>query len=208
MKITNQFFCACLIFICQIAYCQATTDSLKTAKDSIAVGTTSSSSAPTKIRKDQRPLKDRIDFGIGTSFWITPNQTFFDIAPLIAYRFPKTLVTGVGYRYIYRHSRIYGQDLNAYGPNIIARINLLKRVYMWTEYEILHNEYLYQAAGKEIATQSVTTDSWFAGLGYVKSFRKSGRGGLSFQVLYNFLYERDIYSPYYSAFTYRVGYFF
>jgi len=163
---------------------------------------------PEKIRRDQRPLKDRIDFGLGTSFWITPNQTFFDVAPILAYRFPKALVTGVGYRYIYRHNRIYGRDLNAYGPNFIARLNVTKRIYLWTEYEILHNEYLVQAAGQELHTNYETSESLFAGLGYIRSFRKSGRGGLSFQLLYNMLYERDEFSPYYSAITYRVGYFF
>lgn len=161
-----------------------------------------------KSRRDTRPLKERIDFGFGTSFWITPNQTYVELAPVIAYRFPKALITGMGYRYIYRHERVGGQDLNAYGPDFFARLNLFKGIYLWTEYEILKNEYLYQVGGQELATGSTTTESYFAGLGWMRSVGRKGRGGISVQVLYNFLYERDIYNPYYSAWTYRVGYFF
>jgi hypothetical protein len=195
-------FC-CTLFIFQEVCSQVPMDTLKTGKDSTAA----ISSSP-KVRKDNRPIKDRIDFGFGTSFWITPNQTYLELAPILAYRFPKTLITGMSYRYIYRHSRVYGRDLNAYGPSFFARLNLTRRIYAWTEYEILHNEYFTQVAGQEITTNNVTTDSWFAGLGYIRSFGKKGRGGLSFQLLYNFLYDRDIYSPYYAAVTYRIGYFF
>src|SRR5210317_629904 len=56
-------------------------------------------------RRDQRPMKDRIDLGFGTGFWITPSQTYVELATVLAYRFPKALITGVGYRYIYRHQR-------------------------------------------------------------------------------------------------------
>lgn len=191
----------CASFILPPAFCQTPADSLKAPKDTVAP-------APTKVRRDNRPLKERIDFGFGTSFWFTANQTYVEVAPVLAYRFPKALITGMGYRYIYRHSRLYGQDLNAYGPDFFARLNVTRRIYLWTEYEILQNEYFTQVAGQELTTNHVTTDSWFGGVGYVRSIGKKGRGGISFQVLYNFLYDRDIYSPYYSAWTYRVGYFF
>ena len=161
-----------------------------------------------KTKKDTRPLNEKIAFGFGTSFWITPGQTYLELAPVLAYRFPKMLITGVGYKYIYRHERLYGRDLNAYGPNIFARVSLLKRVYFWTEYEFLHNEYLTQVAGQDLTKNSTTTDSWFAGLGYIKSVGRKARGGISVQLLYNFLYNRDLHSPYYSPVTYRVGYYF
>jgi hypothetical protein len=167
-------------------------------------------SAPpaSRERRDTRPFKERIDFGLGSSFWITPSQTYVELAPVLAYRFPKALITGMGYRYIYRHERVIGQDLNAYGPDFFARLNLTKRIYFWTEYEILHTEYLLQVAGERYDTRSESSDSYFAGLGYIRSLGKKGRGGISIQVLYNFLYERDEYSPYYSPVTYRLGYFF
>jgi len=163
---------------------------------------------PQETRKDTRPMKERIALGFGSGFWITPSQTYIELAPVLAYRFPKTLITGVGYRYIYRHQRVVGENLNSYGPNTFARINLLKRVYLWTEYEILTNEYEVHAAGAEFAKDKAYTDSWFAGIGYIRKLGKKGRGGVSVQVLYNMLYNRDDISPYYSPVTYRVGYYF
>jgi hypothetical protein len=189
-----------------------TTDTLKVKTDSTQVTTTASQ--PTQsTRRDQRPLKDRISLGFGSSFWITANQTYVELAPVLAYRFPKALVTGVGYRYIYRHQRIYGLDLNSWGPDFFARLQLLRMVYMWTEYEILNTQYLPAnlemiAPEDHVTKQKTTSDALFAGLGFIKSLGKKGRGGLSVQVLYNFFYERDDYSPYYSPVTYRVGYYF
>ena len=190
-------------FLSQAVYSQAPTDSAQAAPNA------TTPPPAQKTPRDTRPLKERIDFGFGTSFWITPYQTYVEIAPILAYRFPKALIAGVGYRYIYRHQRVGGQDLNAYGPDFFARLNVTKGIYLWTEYEILHNEYLLEVpGGKELATHTTTTDSYFAGLGFMRSVGRRGRGGISIQVLYNFLYERDKYSPYYSAWTYRVGYFF
>lgn len=161
-----------------------------------------------KIRKDTRPIKDRISLGFGSSFWINPNQTYIELAPVVAYRFPKRLITGMGYRYIYRHQRVGGEDLEAYGPNAFARLNLLKRIYFWTEYEILNTEYLVEIAGQPTSKNTTTTNSWFVGLGYIKRVGKKGRGGISVQLLYNILYNREDNSPYYSPITYRVGYYF
>ena len=162
----------------------------------------------TKVKKDNRPLKEKIAVGFGSSFWITPHEIYIEVAPVVAYRFPKRLITGVGYRYIYRHELSIGEDLNSWGPNVFARLGLLKRVYFWTEYEYLNTQYLNEVVPDEYNRQKTGTDSWFAGLGYVRSLGKKGRGGLSIQVLYNMLYNNDDYSPYYSPVTYRVGYYF
>jgi hypothetical protein len=186
----------------KFAFSQAN-DSLKIKNDSIAA----TQNKPAKVKKDNRPMKERIAFGLGTSFWITPSQTYVEITPVLAYRFPKTLITGIGYRYIYRHDRVWGRDLNAWGPNVFARVNLLPKIYLWTQYEILQNEHLTQIAGNEVTKSTQTTDSWFAGLGFMKTIGKYGRGGISFQILYNFLYDRDD-NLYYSPVTYQVGYFF
>ena len=153
-------------------------------------------------------MKEKIAFGFGSSFWITPNETYVEVAPVIAYRFPKRLITGVGYRYIYRRQRVFGEDLNSWGPNVFARLGLLKRVYLWTEFEYLNTQYLNEVVPQEYNRQSTHSDSWFAGLGYVRSVGRKGRGGISVQVLYNMLYNNDDYSPYYSQVTYRVGYYF
>jgi hypothetical protein len=197
-----------VISIVHTVFCQQDNSDKKTSEPVAITIPATDTIIPAKIHRDIRPLKERIALGFGSSFWITPSQTYIELAPVIAYRFPKTFITGVGYKYIYRHERLVGRDLNAYGPNVFARVNLLKRVYFWTEYELLHNEYFTQISGQEIIRHNTTTDSWFAGLGYIRSIGRKGRGGVSIQILYNFLYDRDDYSPYYSPVTYRVGYYF
>ncbi len=190
----------------QLAVAQVATDSLKTTADTTVKATVV---APEKTRKDTRPFSERVSLGFGSSFWITPNQTYIEVAPILAYRFPKTLITGLGYRYIYRHERVINNDLHSYGPNVFARVNLTRRIYLWTEYEYLNTQYYDNSyVSNEVSRKTDNIDSWFAGLGYVRSLGRKGRGGVSVQVLYNFLYDKNDNNPYYSAFTYRVGYFF
>lgn len=159
-------------------------------------------------RRDARPLLQRIRLGGSTGFWINTRQTHVEVAPMIAYDFPRILTTGLGYRYIYTRDRFYGKNLNTYGPNIFARAQLTRRIYLWTEWEYLKTEYAYELASSEITTRTDYIDSYFAGAGYIRQLGKKGRGGLSIQVLYNFEYDREDHSPYYSPVIYRVGYFF
>jgi hypothetical protein len=192
----------------QPVFCQQNNNQPASKDTTVKTQPKTGTEASVKVHRDTRPLKERIAFGFGSSFWITPIQTYIELSPVLAYRFPKTLITGIGYKYIYRHERLIARNLNAYGPNLFARVSLLKRVYFWSEYEILHNEYLTEIVGQDITKHKTTTDSWFAGLGYVRSLGRKGRGGISVQILYNFLYNRDDLSPYYSPVTYRVGYYF
>jgi hypothetical protein len=157
--------------------------------------------------KDQRPLKEKISLGGSTAFWIQPSRTHVELSAFIAYRFPKTLTVGPGYRYVYTRNRVYGKDLNSYGPNIFARAQLTKRIYLWTEWEYLKTEYVTQVAGNEIISQTDYVDSFYAGAGYIRKVGRKGRGGISFQLLYNFLYNREDNTPYYSPVIYRIGYF-
>jgi hypothetical protein len=197
-----------LCLLTHLVFCQQENNKYVTKDTTVTANQQKQTIEQAKFHRDTRPVKERIALGFGSSFWITPSQTYAELAPVLAYRFPKILITGIGYRYIYRHERIIGRDLNAWGPNLFGRANLLKRVYFWTEYEILTNEYLTQIAGQELTKNRTYTDSWFAGLGYVRTVGKKARGGISMQVLYNFLYKRDVGNPYYSPVTYRVGYYF
>jgi len=165
---------------------------------------------PQPADKPKRSFNEKFALGFGTGFWITPGETYVEIAPTLAYRFPKILITGLGFRYIYRHDRYLNNDLHTYGPLLFARANLTKRIYLWTEYEYLFSQYFDDSyKGDSYSRETGETDSWFAGIGYQRSVGKRGRGGISVQFLYNFLYDRDDrYNPYYSAYTYRVGYFF
>jgi hypothetical protein len=177
-------------------------------QETVVAADTVKKAAPVEEKGDKRPLKERIAFGFGTSFWINSNETTIELAPVLAYRFPKRLIAGVGYKYIYRHDRNFDQNLNAYGPNVFARVDLIKSIYFWTEYETLHSEYITELTGNDFEKDKASTDAWFVGLGFNRSVGKKGRGGISIQVLYNVLYYNEDFSPYYGPVTYRVGYYF
>jgi hypothetical protein len=163
---------------------------------------------PSQMKKDDRPVVKRISVGGSTAFWINLKRTHVEISPMIAYHFPKVVTIGAGYRYIYTRDRFYGKNLNTIGPNIFARAQLTKRFYLWTEWERLRTEYALEALNQEVVIQETTVHSFFSGLGYIRSVRKNGRGKISVQLLYNFLYDREDQSPYYNSVIYRVGYFF
>jgi len=189
-----------LACLCTLAsYGQITADSVST--DSVQQG-------KSKVRKDTRPFNERVGLGGSLGFWINPTQMHLEVSPMLAYRFPKILTVGTGYRYIYIRSIVYGKNLNNYGPNLFARAQLTRRFYLWSEWEYLNTEYTYKVANQEVTTKTDHVDSFFGGLGYIRQIGKRGRGGISLQVLYNFLYNREDNSPYYSPVTYRVGYFF
>jgi len=198
----RSFIFVCLLAISIEALAQQPTDSLKNNAPP------TNPPAAQKNRQDDRPVIKRISFGGSTSFWIDTRKTHVEVAPLLAYHFPKILTTGVGYRYIFTRDRFYGKNLNSYGPNLFARAQLTKRIYLWSEWEHLYSEYAFAIANNEIATQKQDFNSFFAGLGYIRQFGKRKHGGFSVQLLYNFLYDRDNNSPYYGPVTYRVGYFF
>jgi hypothetical protein len=160
------------------------------------------------VKKDTRPFIRRISLGGSTGFWINTRQTHVEVSPLLAYHFPKILTTGFGYRYIYTRDRFYGKNLNTYGPNIFARASLTKRIYLWSEWENMRTEYALELGNQDITTQKENVQSAFAGAGYIRQLGKRGRGGISVQLLYNFLYDHEDHSPYYSPVIYRVGYFF
>ncbi len=161
-----------------------------------------------KIRKDIRPLIKRISLGGSTGFWINTKQTHIEVSPLLAYHFPKILTTGLGYRYIYTRDRFYGKNLNTSGPNFFARAQLTRRFYLWTEWENLRTEYAYELVSTEITTKKENVDSFFGGAGYIRQLGRKKHSGISVQLLYNFLFNREDNSPYYSPVIYRVGYFF
>jgi hypothetical protein len=163
---------------------------------------------PSQMKKDDRPVVKRISVGGSTAFWINLKRTHVEISPMIAYHFPKVVTIGAGYRFIYTRDRFYGKNLNTIGPNIFARAQLTKRFYLWTEWERLRTEYALEALNQEVVIQETTVHSFFSGLGYIRSVRKNGRGKISVQLLYNFLYDREDQSPYYNSVIYRVGYFF
>jgi hypothetical protein len=164
---------------------------------------------PVNVQPSENPIRKRIRLGGSTGFWISTRQVHVEVAPLLAYYFPKVLTVGTGYRYIYTHDILYGKDLRSIGPNIFARAQLTKRIYFWSEWEHLNTQYARSIGNNTpAAVEQEDVNSFFAGLGYIRTVGKRGRGGISFQLLYNVLYEREAHSPYYSPLIYRIGYFF
>jgi hypothetical protein len=212
-------FLIAFMMIIQLGFCQQT-DTLKVVKDAIpttvvdtvktinqpvaATPTEATTESSAIAKKDQRTMKEKFGFGLGASFWFSSDVTYVEVAPTLAYRFPKRLTTGVGYRYIYQHDKVYDSDLNSYGPLLFAKADLIPKIYFWTEYEYLKNKYISDI--ENITNFESSTDSWFLGLGFTQSVGR--KGGIGIQVLYNVLYDDNEYSPYYGPVIYRIGYFF
>ncbi len=155
-----------------------------------------------KARKDTRPIKDRIDFDLGTSFWMNTNQVFGEVSLLVSYRFPKILSIGAGPTYIFSYQRDYDRNLNGWGGKIFVRAQLLKFIYLWTEYQGIDNQYITDWNPYTVSSGYV--DSWFLGAGL--NIRLGRRFGINMSVLYDVLHGST--SPYNSATTYRLGFAF
>ena len=176
------------------------------AKTKATVPTQQAQPAKTKVRKDTRPLKDRINFDLNTSFWINSSQVFGEISLLVSYRFPKILSIGTGPVYTFNYQRGDKKNLNGWGGKVFARAQLLKFFFLWTEYQGIDNQYRsgYDANNHAIYSHAYV-DSWFLGAGV--NIRLGRRFGINMSVLYDVLYDKT-YSAYYSPTVYRVGFSF
>lgn len=206
-----------IIFFCISAYAQNqnTIDSLKT--DSInkvnaqiqaqtQTQTQPQASTP-KNKKDTRPLSQRIKFDLNTSFWITPSSTFFEVSPVVSYMFPKIISIGTGPTYIYNHDRVKNISTNGWGGKVFGRAQLTSWFYAYTEYQGINNQYVtgYDATTNKAIKGTQYVDSWFLSLGI--NIKVTRRRGINMQALYDVLYNKET-SPYYGAWTYRVGFGF
>jgi hypothetical protein len=170
-----------------------------------AANVTSQTSA--QKHADTRPISQRVDFDINTSFWINRSSTFFEFSPVVAYKFPRIISIGAGPAYIYNRDRIRRINLSGWGGKVFGRAQLMKWIYAYTEYQGINNQYI---TGIDLSTNKVTkskeyVDSWFLSLGI--NIRITKRHGLNLQALYDVLYNKDT-SPYFDAWTYRIGFRF
>ncbi len=150
-----------------------------------------------RIRKDTRPLIKRFDFDINTGFWATPSQATGELMVTLTYRFPKILSIGAGPTYVFSYNRNVSKNLNGYGGKIFTRAQLLKFIFLWTEYQGLSNQYISNF--DPVTTSTGYSDSWFWGAG-INFF------GINLSVMYDILH--DSRSPYVGATIYRIGYSF
>ena len=162
----------------------------------VASATTTTTTQP-KQRKDTRPLKDRIDFNINTGFWANSGQATGELMVLVSYRFPKILSIGAGPTYVYSYQYNVSKSLSGYGGKIFARAQLLKFIYLWTEYQGLSNQYV--SGYNPVTTDRAYSDSWFWGAG-LNFF------GINVSVMYDILHDSK--SLYAGATICRLGYSF
>jgi hypothetical protein len=186
---------------------------IKTKSDSLQqpVQTTQATTAPKQqtahVRKDNRPLRDRILWDFNTSFWANRQQVLFNASILVSYKFPKILSIGTGPVYVFSYRKDADVSLNGFGAQVVVKAQLLKFFYLWTSYQGLSNQYI-----TEVTTNPVSftwnrgyVDSWFAGAGV--NLRLGRRFGINLSAVYDFLYNSTD-SPYTSAFIYQFGFSF
>jgi hypothetical protein len=156
---------------------------------------------------DTRPISQRIGFDITTSFWINPSSTFFEFSPVVVYNFPRIISIGTGPAYIYNRDRIHQINLSGWGGKVFSRAQLTKWFYAYTEYQGINNQYIssINSSTNEVTKSKEYVDSWFLSLGV--NIRITKRHGINMQALYDLLYNKET-SPYYGAWTYRIGFGF
>jgi hypothetical protein len=165
------------------------------------------SQAPVRSNADTRPISQRIGFDITTSFWINPSSTFFEFSPVVVYNFPRIISIGTGPAYIYNRDRINQVNLSGWGGKVFSRAQLTKWFYAYTEYQGINNQYIsgINSSTNEVTKSKEYVDSWFLSLGV--NIRITKRHGINMQALYDLLYNKET-SPYYGAWTYRIGFGF
>jgi hypothetical protein len=158
----------------------------------------STSQGPVIKKVDPRPILQRIDFDINTSFWINPSSTFFEFSPVVVYNFPRIISIGTGPAYIYNRDRIHQVNLSGWGGKVFSRAQLTKWFYAYTEYQGINNQYIsgINSSTNEVTKSKEYVDSWFLSLGI--NLRISKRRGINMQALYDVLYNKET-SPYYGA---------
>jgi hypothetical protein len=208
MRFKNRFAVLLLVLtaLCLNISAQNQNISVSSKTDTLNKAATTSQ-APVRKNIDTRPVSQRIGFDITTSFWINPSSTFFEFSPVVVYYFPRIISIGTGPAYLYNHDRIHQVNLSGWGGKVFSKAQLTRWFYVYTEYQGINNQYI---SGINSSTNEVTkgkgyVDSWFLSLGI--NFRITKRHGINLQALYDVLYNKET-SPYYGAWTYRIGFGF
>jgi hypothetical protein len=163
--------------------------------------------AANTVKKDNRPVSQRLRVSISTSFWVNPSNSYFEFSPLISYYFPKTFSIGAGPAYVLNRDRRNDINLNGWGGKVYGRANLTPRLYAWTEYQGIDNQYIsgIDPITKKISRSTEYINSWFLSMGLNIPMGK--RRSINIQALYDVLYKKSN-SYTYSPVTYRIGFGF
>ena len=159
---------------------------------------------PVKVKKDARPIGQRLSFGINTAFWSNRSNTYFEFSPLLTYHFPKTYSIGAGPAYVYNRDRVNNIGLHGWGGKVYGRADFNRWIYGWTEYQGISNQYYKGIIINKPEKANTYIDSWFLSLGLHVPL---GRSSFNMQVLYDVLYDKKK-SYTYGPVTYRIGFGF
>lgn len=107
------------------------------------------------------------------------NNTFIDISPLVGYRFTDDIAGGVGltYRYLSFNNGVNTFRNNILGGRIFARYNILERLFLYGEYEVLNSDW-YQNNNR------INLENILAGAGYTQFIGE--RASFNIMGLWNF----------------------
>lgn len=145
---------------------------------------------------------DRVCFGGGGGFSAGSNYTAINVSPIVGYMFTNRFSSGVGIIYQYINYKNIDLKTNNYGGSIFSRFNVTPQFFLHTEYEGLNYE-RFNVVGGEVRTERLYSPSLFLGGGYFQPL--GARGGVSFMLLYNLIYDQDN-SSYPQPYVIRVGF--
>ena len=193
--------------VCLHGIAQAQNNTATSKSDSLYKANQLQTQTTSQNHADTRPISQRIGFDITTSFWINPSSTFFEFSPVVVYNFPRIISIGTGPAYIYNRDRKQEVNLSGWGGKVFSRAQLTRWFYAYTEYQGINNQYIsgINSSTNEVTKSKEYVDSWFLSLGV--NIRITKRHGINMQALYDVLYNKET-SPYYGAWTYRVGFGF
>ncbi len=136
------------------------------------------------------------------------NPYYYDISPSLGYMVTEKLMVGLGVIYVSMGGRdpIYNQKYNFtyYGGRPLIRYKVINDIYANAEIDFLNSPYNYATNYTIGEKPRKWTTNPLLGASYVIPFGK--RGGVQATLLYNLNYQED-YSPYSSAFIWRIGFF-
>jgi len=206
-KRRNYILAIFLMALCLHGIAQAQNNTATSKSDSLYKANQLQIQTSAQKQVDTRPISQRIGFDITTSFWINPSSTFFEFSPVVVYYFPRIISIGTGPTYIYNRDRINQVNLSGWGGKVFSRAQLTKWFYAYTEYQGINNQYIsgVNSSTNEVTKSKQYVDSWFLSLGV--NIRLTKRHGINMQALYDVLYNKET-SPYYGAWTYRIGFGF
>ncbi len=133
---------------------------------------------------------------------------YYDISPSLGYMVTDKLMAGLGVIYVSMGGRYSNSNqkynFTYYGGRPLIRYRVMNDIYANAEIDFLNAPYFSSTNFTIAQTTRKWTTNPLLGASYVIPFGK--RGGVQATLLYNLNYQED-YSPYSSAWIWRIGFF-